>query len=113
MLVRSILNETFFPGKIVTCLAYIFTMEKALLKIIFGSEILTGFQNCVALFMTFGMQKDNTNTKVCKKAVSKRWCKKSNFLKMTWCKSDERRLTCMYSFKGLGFRYGRSMNMFV
>ena len=43
MLVRSIKNEKldffFFFGKIVTSLAYIFTMEKALVKIIFGHKM--------------------------------------------------------------------------
>ena len=43
-------------------LAYIFTMEKVLFKIIFGSKIFICqpiFKIFVALFTTIGMQKDN------------------------------------------------------
>ena len=51
----------FFFGKIVTSLAYIFTMKKALVKIIFVRKLLICepiFKIFVALFRTFGMQKD-------------------------------------------------------
>ena len=48
--------------KIVTSLAYIFTMEKAQVKIIFGHKIYICqqiFKIFVVLFMTFGMKKDD------------------------------------------------------
>ena len=48
-----------------TSLAYILTMEKALVKIIFDHKIFICrpiFKIVVALFMTFGMQKDSKMT---------------------------------------------------
>ena len=45
-----------------TSLAYIFTMEKTLVKIIFGRKIfirLPIFKILVSLFTTFGMRKDS------------------------------------------------------
>ena len=66
VLVCRILNEKleffFFSGKIVTSLTYTFTMEKALVKIIFCHKIFICqpfFKTFVALFTTFGMQKDD------------------------------------------------------
>ena len=74
----------FPPGKIVTLLAYIFTKEKALVKIIFGHNFFICqhiFRTFVALFRTFGcngmimmFQKKG----ICKKAVSKGCCKESS-----------------------------------
>ena len=62
-------------------------MEKALVNIIFGHKVLICepiFKNFVALFRTFGMQKDDKiifrNKMICKKAVSKRWSKESSSL---------------------------------
>ena len=40
-----------------TSLAYIFTMEKALVKIILGCEHI--FKNFMVLLKTFGMEKDD------------------------------------------------------
>ena len=45
-----------------TSIDYIFAMEKALVKIIFSHKMFTCqpiFKNFVALFRTFGMQKDD------------------------------------------------------
>ena len=72
-----------------TSLAYIFTMEKALVKIIFGNTIFICqaiFKIFVALLTTFGMQKVKRSQFAgsvseqgkSKKAVSKGWCKESN-----------------------------------
>ena len=55
----KIINLDFFPGKIVTSLTDIFTMEKALSKIIFWHKIFICepiFEIFVALFKTYGMQ---------------------------------------------------------
>ena len=51
--------------KKVTSLAYIFTMEKALVRIIFGHKFFICrpiFKIFVALFTTFGMQNDDKIT---------------------------------------------------
>ena len=52
-----------FYGEIVTSLAYIFTMQKAPVKIIFGQKCFIQcepiFKIVVARFKTFGMQKDD------------------------------------------------------
>ena len=53
-----------FSRKIVTSPAHIFTMEKALFKIIFWHKIFICepiFKIFVSLFMTFGMQMGNTS----------------------------------------------------
>ena len=69
-----------------TFLAYIFTMEKALVKIIFGCKFFICqqiFEIFVTLFTTFGVQKDDNiiillevfqSKVIFKKAVSKGWC---------------------------------------
>ena len=69
VLVSSILNEKietlFFLRKIVASLVYIFTMGKALVRIIFGHKIIICraiFKIFQALLTTFGMQKGDNIT---------------------------------------------------
>ena len=76
-------NFDFFSRKIVIYLAHIFTMEKALIKIIFWHEIsicVLIFKNFVAYLMTFGMQMDDA-IMVCWRCFRKVRFRKRHFLK--------------------------------
>ena len=69
----------FFSGKIVTSFAYIFTMEKALVNIIFVRKIFMCqpiFKFFVALFTTFGIQKDSEITLCCRSSNTRRYEKR-------------------------------------
>ena len=84
-----------------TSLTYICTMEKALVKIIFGRKSFI-FKIFVALLKTFGMQKENKITVIslemiqerviCKKAVCKEWCLESKVKFRMHCTSVQSNL---------------------
>ena len=59
---KGMIRNYIFSGIIVTPLAMIFAIEKTLFEIIFGRKFFIcepSFKFCVALFKTFGMQKDD------------------------------------------------------